>query len=132
MSDNDLIRRGDVRKLAEWFETEDGEVLAVDMDDVDDIPAVPQEMSAREYLNARWLMCLMYDNCKGCPFCESWEDFSEKPILCYSHERMDSDGAVAVVEKWAREHPETDMMTAKYALPKIDFEEGAKNEDRIY
>lgn len=68
------------------------------------VAAVSQEMSAREYLNARWLMCLIYDNCEGCPFCESWEDFSEEPILCYSTERIATDYAVAIVERWAREH----------------------------
>lgn len=89
------------------------------------VPAVPREMTAREYVKARSRMCdAQYElfgsdehdmtACIECPL----EDYCEGV-------KKDAEAEVAIVEKWAREHPETDMMTAKYALPRIDFKEGS-------
>lgn len=107
MSEKDLIRRGDVRKLADWLETEDGEILVVDMDDVDDIPAVPREMSAREYLAAEQRMCFDENigkrNCVNCPLSAL---INPARINCGDYSRVHPDKAVAAVEKWAREHTE--------------------------
>jgi len=106
MSDNDLVKRGDVRKLADWLETEDGEILVVDMDDVDDILAAPHEMSAVEYLKVRERMASeLAELCSEC-HCEGkcWSCSYHTPDT--EDEMKHPDRSVALVEKWAREHPE--------------------------
>ena len=135
MSDNDLIKRGDVLKEAVYLNVDTNEMV-VFVQDIKKIPAVPQEMTARELFAARDRMCNSNYNgghmtpaCKTCPL---WRDNNGYYMYCGTLMTMRPLDFLAIVEKWAREHPETDMMTAKYALPKIDFEEGAKNEDRIY
>lgn len=89
MSDNDLIKCGEVRKLATPLETEDGEILVVDMDDVDEIPAVPREMTAKEYLETEARMCKHY----GLPCSFDLSGFTV-------------DEAIEMVAKFAWEHPE--------------------------
>lgn len=98
MSDNDLIKRGEVRKLAAPLETEDGEILVVDMDDVDEIPAVPRETTAREFLKARNRLCTSFESgaCSECPL-YGW---------CGDDEVIWDMKLLNIVEKWAREHSE--------------------------
>ena len=81
------------------------------------LPAVPQEMSAREFLRTLQRKADAENLITVMKFVGN--DWSTPPAF---------GKWVEDTEKWAHEHPETDMMTAKYALPKIDFEEGAKNE----
>lgn len=92
MSDNDLIRRGDVLKV--WT---DGAINGRTYDEIrialDKIPAVPQEMSAREYETARIRMYKFPDET---PYI-AWENAMARGAV---------DEAVAIVENWSREHPE--------------------------
>lgn len=67
------------------------------------LPAVPQEMSAREYLKARERLCaerLSNYGCNGCPM------LKHKGCDCETIEDNHPDEAIAIVEEWAREHPE--------------------------
>lgn len=111
MSRNDLILRGEVEDIL--FDAYDGTIdegaLAYLISELKKIPAVPQEMSAREYEEAFHRI--------------AYEDVETYRVWWEAIHDEDWGRAVAIVEKWAKEHPETDMMTAKYALPRIDFEE---------
>lgn len=97
-----------------WFQLGFG----VALDAVVKADPVPHEMSAREYSQQRIRMCNAYGYCSvTCPLhnveagCREFEPITKE--------------AEDIVEKWAKEHPETNMMTAKYALPRIDFKEGS-------
>lgn len=118
MSDNDLIKYGDVRvKVESAIEVLNNLGLTWGIysplwdaiDAIRDIPAVPQEMSARELLLTENRMIIQDDYAFGDYSALVWQ--------------MKMDEAVAFARNWAREHPEIDMMTAKYALPRIDFNE---------
>lgn len=89
--DDELIRRGDAETLI--YNLLDGEPAKDKWSDVGkritDIPAVPREMTAREYLAAEARMCKYY----GLP---SAFDVSGLTV----------DEAIEMVEKFAREHPE--------------------------
>ena len=63
-------------------------------------PAVPQEMSAREFAKAFRRMCDSYDvnGHNSCEGCEVWRE----NICCL----CDMPDIIPIVEKWAREHPE--------------------------
>lgn len=61
---------------------------------------VPQEMSAREYHLIKRRMC------KNCPVCPLNEAAINLFIDCKRFEREFPNEAVAIVEKWAREHSE--------------------------
>lgn len=99
MSDNDLIRRGDVLSAFEtefngkgeecyWFGGCREEVVEV----VKTVPAVPHEMSAREYEKAFQRI--------------TYEDVETYRVWWEAIHDEDWGRAVAIVEKWAREHPE--------------------------
>lgn len=128
MSDNDSINRGEVRReIAAYIHYNTvlvDEWAANCIDDiVERIPAVPQEMSAVEFLDEEAHICDSYKptgRCSDCPIYKWCLAGGEGQDI-----DMYSDEYVAIVEKWAREHPETDMMTAKYALPRIDLKEGS-------
>lgn len=105
MSKEDLVKRGDVLKEAVYLNVDTNEMV-VFVQDIKKIPAVPQEMTAREFVRAGIRLCKAhYDDeenpddfvpsCKGCPL----EDYCEGA-------KDDVDEEIAVVEKWAREHPE--------------------------
>ena len=115
MSDKDLIRRGDVKAYKQSFVSGVGIcdilVSAVTVADIDAIPAFEPPMSARELLLTENRMISQDDYAYGDYSALVWQ--------------MKIDEAVAFAQKWAKEHPETDMMTAKYALPRIDFKEGS-------
>lgn len=99
---NDLIRRGDVLAMAAEYECEDYNDMAVSVDDINDIPAVPQPMSAVEYARTFAQMCASH-TCGKCPFHES-EKFSS--ASCFKFEREYPEEAVTIVQKWAQEHHE--------------------------
>lgn len=106
MSDKDLIKRGDVINVIcemhvggkDAIEHALPNTYAEDLREiiyeVDDIPAVPQEMSAREY---ETVLDRMEDSVDGFEVKELWNE-------AISHGFIEK--AVAIVEKWAREHPE--------------------------
>lgn len=95
MNDNDHITRGEARKLA--YEILNHFICApfliMKPDDidrmVDTIPAVPHEMSAREYLKAEARMCKHY----GLP-------------CAFDMSGLTVDEAIKMIEDFAREHPE--------------------------
>lgn len=62
---------------------------------VDDLSAVPKEMSAVEFAKQINRMCEA-TCCSGCPI-ESW---------CYYRMPTHIDEAIPIVEAWAKEHPE--------------------------
>ena len=83
------------------------------------LPAVPHEMSARELFNAYQRICEEYSH-KGIPIrCDECPLYSICPEIGRAIRVMVIWSTI--IERWAREHPETDMMTANYALPRIDF-----------
>lgn len=124
MSDNDLISRMALyEKTAEW------EAQALHMvelhlhdddksewrkwstvltertafkQDVADAPAVPQEMTAREFVIAHHRMCQSKMECVECRICHD----DGEPRSCAVLMGLNPDDTVAVVEQWAREHPE--------------------------
>ena len=114
MSDNDLIKRGVAREI---LRDELDDIAAMDEASVDNIvdsiPSAPREMTAREHGETLMKICASH---KGrCYKCE----LGGAPCA------IPDERTSPIVEQWAREHPETNMMTAKYALPKIDFKEGS-------
>lgn len=66
------------------------------------LPAVPQEMSAREFLVAYKRMCASFPetDCSKCPIYTPYKDCTDNPC------DWDIDKILPAVEKWAREHPE--------------------------
>ena len=112
MSDNDLIRRGDayeaiyalhadgVEGIVNAPRNSYGEDLRDVLDAISDIPAVPHEMSAKEYHLIKRRMC------KNCPVCPLNEAAINLFIDCKRFEREYPEKAVALVENWAKEHPE--------------------------
>lgn len=111
MSDNDTISRKAVKDLIKEATHAAGDAkTAKEMfmlyREVANLPAVPDEMSAREFMKLRSRICHeQYINrqsdddwlCDGC-------------VLKACCSPADSEGreaeAVAIVENWAREHPE--------------------------
>lgn len=123
MSDNDLIKRGDVadrafRILKFLTELErEGRIRKVDFSilyhDIGAIafsPTAPQEMSAKEYIRVHERMCDFYFGkepadmldigwCGDCPFGKNGRNG------CWLKPGR-NERSIAIVEKWAREHPE--------------------------
>lgn len=116
MSDNDLIRRGDALEAIYALHADGkkgimnaprnsyGEDLRDVLAAIGDIPAVPHEMSAREFLHGFSRMCATYPaygndtGCKGCPL--------EYDRTCDLMRSELADHYIDVVQKWLREHPE--------------------------
>jgi hypothetical protein len=121
MSDNDSIMRGDVFEAIYALHADGkegimnaprnsyGEDLRDVLDAIADIPAVPQEMSAREYLKVRERMASeLGELCSAC-HCEGkcWDCPYHTPDT--EDEMKYPDRSVALVEKWAKAHFATDM-----------------------
>jgi hypothetical protein len=109
MSDNDLVFRGDVlmRKCKYYVYDETGcccEEFAVPVEDINRIPAVPHEMSARELFNAYRRICEEYSHkgipvrCDECPLYTVCPEIGKalRVMVIWSH----------IIERWAQEHPE--------------------------
>lgn len=94
MSDKDLIRRGEVEDILcnAYDGTIDEGALAYLISELKKIPAVPQEMSARELLlvEARMIYADEYA-------------YAEYSRFVWN---LKLDDAAAYAERWAREHPE--------------------------
>lgn len=115
MSDKDLVRRGNVRREIAKFISHNTSLVdewaANCIDDiVDAIPAVQHEMTARELFSVRDRMCNSNYNgghmtpaCKTCPL---WRDNNGHDMYCGTLMTLRPLDFVALVEKWAREHPE--------------------------
>ena len=106
MSDNDPIFRGDVKAFQQAVihysaDYPDGHlVYAVTIKDIDCIPPIPHEMTAVEYAHHHGRMCSKaHIFCNNCPIYSANYD-------CVEFERDYPEEAVAIVEKWAKEHPE--------------------------
>lgn len=95
MSDNDLIRRGEVEDILcnAYDGTIDEGALAYLISELKKIPAVPQEMSASEYGDTLVKICASHNG--RCADCEV-----EHPCA------IPDKRTVPIVEKWAHEHPE--------------------------
>lgn len=102
MSDKDLIRRGEVEDILcnAYDGTIDEGALAYLISELKKIPAVPQEMSAREYLQTMRPICEDGRNCGKCPL--SYNN-NGKGINCQDYAAYYPKEAVATVERWARE-----------------------------
>jgi ssDNA-binding Zn-finger/Zn-ribbon topoisomerase 1 len=69
--------------------------------------AVPQEMSVREYVRERDRMCAHHNAfCDDCPVLPERMEGEKVLHNCPIWTMRDPEKAVAIVEKWAREHPE--------------------------
>lgn len=101
---NDLIRRGDVERMicAGLNNRAYGYDAVCILSALREIPAAPQPMSAVEYARSFARMCRSH-TCGKCPFHES-EKFSA--ASCVKFEGEYPEEAVAIVQKWAQEHPE--------------------------
>lgn len=100
MSDKDLVFRGEVLAKAHHHPVDGG--LIISAYDVENIHAVPHEMSAREFLVAYKRMCASFPetDCSKCPIYTPYKDCTDNPC------DWDIDKILPAVEKWAREHPE--------------------------
>lgn len=105
MSDKDLIRRGEVEDILcnACDGTIDEGALAYLISELKKIPAVPHEMTAREYLKTMRPICEDGRNCGKCPL--SYNN-NGAGINCQDYAAYYPEEAVATVEKWAREHLE--------------------------
>lgn len=105
MSDEDLVMRGDVKAYKQSFVSGVGIcdilVSAVTVADIDAIPAFEPPMSAVEYARHHGRMCSKshFIFCNGCPLYSINYD-------CVEFERDHPEEAIAIVKKWAEEHPE--------------------------
>ena len=119
MGDNDLIKRGVAREI---LRDELDDIAAMDEASVDNIvdsiPSAPHEMSTAEESRLRVSWRWLEDFAREYKS-EQYAEFilAAKRAYVSSIEKMDG--------QWVQEHPETNMMTAKYALPRIDFKEGS-------
>ena len=117
MSDNDLIRRGDALKAFD-----DNIMWGAPRMALEKLPAVPQEMTARDFVRGYSRMCHTTHQCYKCPIFA--EADKEKPVKsCWFWVRDNCEKAVSIVEQWAKEHPEKKQKT--YAE---DFREHFKHE----
>lgn len=98
MSDDDMVSRKDVLNMAylSVFVDNDGNEVdepryVIDAFDVERLPAAPQEMTAREYERTVQRMREIRP--------------VELTDWIVAHTKGDWVKAVAIVEKWAREHP---------------------------
>ena len=146
MSDNDFIwpnlddfiRRGDAMDAVE---TEENLMGAMDslwdgafrrtkraaVRVIAGVPAVPHEMTAREFVEGFSRMCHTTHQCDKCPF--FIEADKEKPVKsCWFWVRDNCEKAVPIVEQWAIEHPEKKRKT--YA--EDFFEKFPKAEPKYY
>ena len=98
MNDNDLIRRGDALEAIDKNIMWGAPRLAIKQ-----IPAVEQPMNAVEYLTAHKRM---HDQVRLCAECPLSHYNNGRGSACRDFEDDYPDEAVAIVEQWAREHPE--------------------------
>lgn len=110
--DNELITRGEARKLAyeifnHFMFTDFLEITPADIDKkVDAISAVPHEMTVGEYGRVRNRMCLFhFPFCNGCTVLPERKECGEVIHDCPLWTLRDTDKAVAVVKEWEKEHP---------------------------
>lgn len=119
MSDKDLIRRGNIADKAFTIlkMLTEGErqgkidrvlfsLLYHDIGAMAFISAVPQSMSAVEYIKQQDRMCMTQSDgakCEGCPLSPSVTG-----EYCDTYVGLHPEKAVAILEKWAQEHPEED------------------------
>lgn len=112
MSDNDLIKRGDTEEARDElvrvlnYINSSGTLDYADYCELfntiervfDALKAVPQEMSAREFLKARNRLCASYESgaCSECPL-YAW---------CGDDEVIWDMKLLSIVDKWVQEHPE--------------------------
>lgn len=107
MSNNDLIRRSSVlgTLIANYVVGNlTKEALDLYTQEINAITSAPQEMTAREYIKQQFRMCMTQSDgvkCEGCPLSPSVTG-----EYCDTYEVLHPEQAVAIVEKWAREHPE--------------------------
>lgn len=92
MSDNDLIKRGEVKTFRRSFVWCGYLVSGVTIEDIDCVPAVPTEMTAMEYEKAFQRI--------------TYEDVETYRAWLEAIHDEDWGRAVAIVEAWAKEHPE--------------------------
>ena len=59
-------------------------------------------MDAVKYLRERKRICDKYEDCDGCPMSETNNRYG---IICGSLNEEHPEEAVAIVEKWSKEHP---------------------------
>lgn len=97
MSDKDLIRRGDALEAFDKNIMWGAPRLAIQK-----IPAVEQPMSAVEYLTAHKRM---HNSVRSCAECPLSHNHNGRGSACCDFEDKHPDEAVAIVEKWAQEHP---------------------------
>ncbi len=92
---------------AEWLRAV-GEYTANEiLGSIDDMPTIPQEMSAREYVRERDRMCAHHNAfCDDCPVLPERMEGEKVLHNCPIWTMRDHEKAVAIVEKWAQEHPE--------------------------
>lgn len=105
MSDNDLVRRKVLKKqVLEYVRTHVVPTVTGVLALIEDAPAAPREMSAREFLRGFSRMCAAYPaygndpGCKGCPL--------EYDRTCDLMRSELADHFIDVVGKWLKEHPE--------------------------
>ena len=79
-----------------------GELLET-LDELEALSPVPQEMSAREFFEEYQRMCHTVDGCSDCPTI-GIDKCTGFP--CRYRAYLNPDKAIAVVEAWAKEHPE--------------------------
>ncbi len=121
--DDELIKRGNARSQAKaacekaiWWAInackDDGKYKYLVDTAMDAVPAFPQEMTAREFVKARRRLCEAHLNA----ITQSVDDFVTRCEGCvlenYCEGSKDNvDGEVAIVEQWAKEHPEKKRKT---------------------
>lgn len=90
MSDEDLIKRGEVKSVGVPA-TAMVPIEAVAIEDIDNVPPAPHELTAKELLLIEERLFLDKD---------AYQDYLS--LLWH----MEIDEAVAYAQKWAEEHPE--------------------------
>lgn len=102
MNNEDLVKRGDVKAFRRVLFMAGKLVSFVTIKDINCVPAVPREMTAREFVKAHHRMCQSGISCDECGITHD----GEVPRSCVVLMGLNPDDTVAIVEKWAQEHPE--------------------------
>lgn len=113
MSDEDLVKRGEVKAFAQLFVHYSSDYLdghlasAVTIEDIDSIPPASHEMTIMEFFTTIQNMCHNL-SCRDCPFGPSWH-----PLCPFMGEGLNlrktprvKESDIEFVKKWAEEHSE--------------------------
>jgi len=108
MSDNDCVSRERLKsEVLTYVRSTDNPTVNDVLGIITDLPAVPHEMSAKEFFPKWFEICNTYlpDDCYHCPLYLHRNSRKFTPP-CMHLMMTDAEQVISIVERWAQEHPE--------------------------